>query len=285
MEDVKKAETLTATVFRGEGATLSRSIQAFAGLGSESKVAFTLAEFLIVLGVIGVVAALTIPNLIVKYQKRETANRLKIVYSQIKEAIKLSEVENDDITGWDFSRADLFDYYIQPYMKIVQVESYDKLFDEGIIYKWLNGGRAYTATSSWWIGRAPVKIYTTINGTQIFMNTIPPHATVYSSSPNASREVHIDINGYKTGPNKMGRDWFMFQLNHDLGFWPQGIYSDDSNKFKVVPNMDRDSLIGKNMDNIDTVNGTPYCKAKKTGNWCAALIMIDGWEIKADYPW
>jgi len=44
---------------------------------------FTLAEVLITLGIIGVVAAITIPGLVNHYQKKETANKLKKVYAEL----------------------------------------------------------------------------------------------------------------------------------------------------------------------------------------------------------
>ena len=61
---------------------------------------FTLAEVLVTLGIIGVVAALTIPAVITNYQKQETLSRLKKAYSIVQQAIKLSEVENGDIVNW-----------------------------------------------------------------------------------------------------------------------------------------------------------------------------------------
>ena len=42
---------------------------------------FTLAEVLITLGIISVVAAMTLPSLMNKFQKRDTAARLKNFYS------------------------------------------------------------------------------------------------------------------------------------------------------------------------------------------------------------
>lgn len=41
------------------------------------QVGFTLAEVLITLGIIGVVAAMTIPTLMTNYQKKSTATQLK----------------------------------------------------------------------------------------------------------------------------------------------------------------------------------------------------------------
>uniref|UniRef100_UPI00402818C9 prepilin-type N-terminal cleavage/methylation domain-containing protein n=1 Tax=Candidatus Scatousia sp. TaxID=3085663 RepID=UPI00402818C9 len=65
------------------------------------KSAFTLAEVLITLGIIGIVAAMTMPTLIGKYKKKELANRAKVAYSILSQAIKLSEVENGEVKYWD----------------------------------------------------------------------------------------------------------------------------------------------------------------------------------------
>ena len=43
----------------------------------EKNKAFTLAEVLVTLGIVGVIAAMTIPMLITNYQKRLTLTRLK----------------------------------------------------------------------------------------------------------------------------------------------------------------------------------------------------------------
>ena len=55
--------------------------------------AFTLAEVLITLGIIGVVAAMTIPTLMTKYQKHVALTRLKKTYSQLNQVFKLLNEE------------------------------------------------------------------------------------------------------------------------------------------------------------------------------------------------
>ena len=62
-----------------------------------SKVAFTLAEVLITLGIIGVVAALTLPTLISNYRERELITRTKRVYSNIYNATIMAQKDNDSI--------------------------------------------------------------------------------------------------------------------------------------------------------------------------------------------
>ena len=67
------------------------------------KRAFTMAEVLITIGVVGLIAALTIPQLIEGYQKKETVTRLKRSYTLIQQAIRMAEGENDEFKYWDFS--------------------------------------------------------------------------------------------------------------------------------------------------------------------------------------
>ena len=51
---------------------------------------FTLAEILITLGIIGVVAAMTIPTLITNYQKKASVTKLQKAISILNQAYKLS---------------------------------------------------------------------------------------------------------------------------------------------------------------------------------------------------
>lgn len=67
----------------------------FYSLGSlfpKKKLAFTLAEVLITLGIIGIVAAMTIPTLINKKQKAEIETQLKENYSIIQQSLKMAEM-------------------------------------------------------------------------------------------------------------------------------------------------------------------------------------------------
>lgn len=68
---------------------------------------FTLAEVLITLGIIGVVAAITIPSLISNYQKKSTVTQLKKTYATISNAIRLSEDENGELSGWEFEKMEI----------------------------------------------------------------------------------------------------------------------------------------------------------------------------------
>ena len=60
-----------------------------------SNFAFTLAEVLITLAIIGVVAAMTIPTLVNKYQDRVNETRYKKAISMLSQAVQLSMAEID----------------------------------------------------------------------------------------------------------------------------------------------------------------------------------------------
>ena len=94
-----------------------------------NRKAFTLAEVLITLGIIGVVAALTIPSLISNYQKNQTVTQLQKFYTNMNQAIKLSEIENGPAAEWEYGQVNSgddtetwFNTYIAKYLKYNKVE-------------------------------------------------------------------------------------------------------------------------------------------------------------------
>ena len=60
------------------------------------KNSFTMAEVLITLGIIGIIAALTIPGVMSKYRKVKITAALKKDFSIFQQAIRLSEAKNGD---------------------------------------------------------------------------------------------------------------------------------------------------------------------------------------------
>lgn len=96
-----------------------------------SKKGFTLAEILITLGVIGVVAAITIPTLIQSYRNRIVETRLQKVYSVMNQAIQRAEADYGAKELWTILNSNFMDTYIIPYLKILKKEV---LTDNGVSY-------------------------------------------------------------------------------------------------------------------------------------------------------
>lgn len=98
--------------------------------------AFTLAEVLITLAIIGVVAALTIPNLVQNYKKAVVGTKLAKFYSMINQAIARSEIDNGDKITWDvmyhishgelsqegISAKEWYEKYLARYIQVLKTE-------------------------------------------------------------------------------------------------------------------------------------------------------------------
>ncbi len=210
------------------------------------KYAFTLAETLIVIAIIGIVASLTIPSLIVKYQKEQTVLKLKKAYTELEQAISLSEIDNGKTSTWTYTlNIDVFmKKYIEPYFKKIKNDKTINLKDKNIVYKLRNGDR-YTGAI---LNQGNYIVLS--NGTMIFGDS-------WYSSNNNDRGLAVDINGYK-GPNIIGRDLFWFNIYRYDGLKPL-CYKEDKNY-------------------IDE-------ECVSIGHCCQTKIIHDGWKIKDDYPW
>ena len=82
---------------------------------AKNKLAFTLAEVLITLGIIGIVAALTLPALIQTNKNKEVETKLKKIYSVMNQAILISETANGPKEYWTWtSGGNFMEKYIFP---------------------------------------------------------------------------------------------------------------------------------------------------------------------------
>lgn len=241
-----------------------------------NKKAFTLAEVLITLGIIGVVAAMTLPSVIGNYQKKQTAVQLSKFYTVMQQAIRMSEIDNGSVKYWDFAiggneHTEIFvDKYLKPYIKVIKEYSPSD-FPKDMHYTCLNGKNCDS------YGEA------TTNNPKLVLadGTMIIAADLVDSLPDetdgtitSAINFIVDLNGFKK-PNKYGRDVFAFSIQSSKGFVPAGVgYTSAISGSK---DYDRDWIIngGNNRG----------CNKNQHGFYCAALIMIDGWEIKEDYPW
>ena len=80
---------------RGGGNSLKPSHNHGLHLILSRLAAFTLAEVLITLGIIGVVAAMTLPSLIANYKEKQTVVALKKFYTTLGQAVVRSQVDNE----------------------------------------------------------------------------------------------------------------------------------------------------------------------------------------------
>lgn len=88
---------------------------------------FTLVEILITLGIIGVVAALTIPGLITKIQHRDYTVKLKKFYSTMKQVTMSAEEEFGPVNSWNknLPMSTYVTTYLSPFLKFSIVDGSD----------------------------------------------------------------------------------------------------------------------------------------------------------------
>lgn len=229
---------------------------------------FTISEILIVLGIIGVIAALSIPPLMSSYRKSVVETRLKAFYSNINQAIAQSEIENGDKKYWDTLQNGFptdvegkpdttqlplayawYEKYLKGYLKTTNVE-YSKASDGKIKLYFLDGSLLLISSSSW-----------------LFY----PKATDYTEALNESGEL-------QRNKKLCGTKYFTFlftpeiedsdyKYHYNKGVEPYGCAWDGT----------RENLLN---------NNTIGCRKNATNEaaYCTKLIQINGWKIPDDYP-
>ncbi len=159
----------------------------YANRGGVKSKAFTLAEVLVTLTIIGVVAALTVPLLTANHKKSEYSAKLRKTYSAIQAAVDSAESDfdlssenwsTDPSGGYTGSAKDFFDTYLAPYLKVSYLKQESK----------------YGSTYYY---------YVFDDGTQF---------NVSINSTTESLYIDIDLNGFDKSPNQLGRDLYEFTL-------------------------------------------------------------------------
>jgi len=235
-----------------------------------SKIGFTLAEVLITIAIIGIVAALTIPNLVMKYQKHVVETHLKKAYVTFTEVINRSIVDNGVPRHWDLPAVEadneqentkfFVEKYMLPYLNNVE------FCDTGITSK-----KCAQYVGCGWAGRN----YILADGTMF---------SICAYRNGTTGEEQAGLNFAIKREKDIFRNKFAFNINYDTG----EILPNYFNKTKTR----EDYINGFHIDNEKYNDGEGYdiaCNRKSDADYpshgCTSLIWLDGFKIKDDYPW
>lgn len=177
------------------------------------KFAFTLAEVLITLGIIGVVAAMTLPTLINDKQNKELEAGFKKAYSILQAAFNKMGydegqiINSENYPSWKF--VDKFKTYFQDTCEnntncniTINYGDYKSYNNGHMELSWLDDGKIM----------------------------LPDGMLIMIENPavNAGRlYISVDVNGLKKRPNRWGYDLFTFQVTSDGKLLPGGAKGTD----------------------------------------------------------
>jgi type II secretory pathway pseudopilin PulG len=222
--------------------------------------AFTLAETLITLGIIGVVAAITMPTLIQKVQSIRDSAILKEDFSILGQALRSA---SNDGAYYDFSTLNnmtkmrgWMDTYLLPYIKVSKI-CYNEVGCWTGDEKLLNGAKLDSSNNNKGCGGSTISMILN-NGSHICMDDFSQATirTAFGASIEDSLGLifYIDING-STKPNIAGKDIFI------VVFDPSNTTILPAGTNKEQPQVEQD------------------CKVGGTGRFCMQLVKTNGFKL------
>lgn len=240
---------------------LSEESHKIENLLPKKEFAFTLAEVLITLGIIGIVAAMTIPTLMANYQKKQTVTKLQKAISIINQAYRLAYDDVGEATAEEaraMGGVEYFNKYWNPYIKVSSL--CDKI---GCDYN--NGGSPWFAPSG---KRYPIQLQTDYSRVGFYSLDGYFYLIVVlvggsKDSETTNSQIFVDINGANK-PNIVGKDVFLLTRK-----------SDSEKGGVVVPECSTSTL--------ESINSS--CSKNGYGECCAEKIKRAGWQIDDSYPW
>ena len=223
------------------------------------KIAFTLAEVLITLGIIGVVSAMTIPTLMANHRKKVVETKLEKIYSVMNQAINLTNAEYGDVTNWiiDCGRSD------SPTCSINEVENW---FNStiGKHLETLKTGKIKNKTNTYDILLIYLKDGSILGVT------------------NYIYDMFFYVNSDAISNTQSGKNYFLFRFNPILLSHQNNEEAQKDLKYSLKPTFEPYSNYW-NGTREQLIDGHSFSCAQNHA-FCAKLIQYDGWKISKDYP-
>ena len=199
-----------------------------------NKQGFTLAEVLITLGIIGIVAALTLTTVIPEIQNKQNIAKWKKEYSVINNAF--NEVLADDVTvcnhtQWGSCDGQAYtDEFLQAIKSKLKVVDYcagnaeHRCDNDGYKnrkYKWVGTHNAYSLYRALGVktqsnpgGGSPYGVYS-YNFSKLAL-LLQDGSVVYFGESHGGPWIVVDVNNFQKGPNEFGRDVFAINVTSDI---------------------------------------------------------------------
>ena len=221
-------------------------IKVFCPVSRLHKYAFTLAEVLITVGIIGVVASLTMPTVIGSYQKQANITLLRKTMNDFETALDtyITEEGKTKLSHTEIYQTDGIEKFMNAKFNARKINNFASSYQS-------ISGRTRDFSCS--------NLYTLPSGAAVCFTSLSYAAT--GQNLIADFTVYIDVNGTKK-PNIGGRDMFTFYISHESG------------AIKSLGPLD-DSEI------CDIESGTlcQRCLDKEFGQGCISLLQNNNWKM------
>lgn len=191
---------------------------------NKNKIGFTLAEVLITLGIIGIVAAMTLPTLTTKVQYKEFETQFKVAENLIHNAVNYMHANGREIYGATYCTA-ISNSTTEE--KCKDLEIFSEVLAEA--FKGIRALNKYKNSGSWSVEGHK---YKTFSGSGEFSASLLDDGymeltngmsiMIESGGTNTVPIITIDINGPYKKPNRMGYDTFSFVIDKGDRVCPLG---------------------------------------------------------------
>lgn len=191
-----------------------------------TRYGFTLAEVLITLGIIGIVAAMTMPVLINNYRATKLRTQFNKNYSLIAQVFRRMEAEGVDTHPKDYMGESFYKTFAKYLTNTTDCGGYSDGNSSNLerpgCYSYKLASKDKTGSYKSLTGNSPVKDGMFNNGQLL----LPDGSLIFfDDSPDGEGWVGtliwVDINGYNSPPNRLGYDFFVFEVVNGVLF-PEG---------------------------------------------------------------
>ena len=216
-----------------------------------ARPAFTLAEVLVTLGIIGVVSAMTVPSLMQNHQRKTYVTQLHKVYNELSQALVQYQNDNNAVNVKEagLTNQAALENFVEKYFKVVNDCGSDKTPCFASEYRKLSG----EITAVW----MPKTHYTVASGASLGIGEVMTGDTLF--------RVYVDINGQK-GPNIFGRDIFIMFI------YKNGLLDDSLLNASSTAPMTED-------ERNNTFNSACNSSDVSLLHGCFGKILNDNWEM------
>lgn len=172
-------------------------------MSQNKKRALTLAEVLITLGVIGVVAAITIPSLIANYKAHQLRTQFLKSYSTIQQVFRQMQYDEISLDPDDYAHASYYKTFAKYLTGVTDCGLYGNE-----CYKTSFACHTYLNLKK----KRGKPITTHLDDGQLLLSDGTVLMFDNLGSNNNPVLVSVDLNGFNSPPNRFGYDVFTFQL-------------------------------------------------------------------------